>query len=856
MTQHDIVEDVMYVSDVQVQESPVHEVPDQDVVLRLEAVDKKYPGVHAIKNVSLTVRRGEVHALVGQNGAGKSTLVGIAAGSITADSGTVEIGGVAAADPSPAWCREQGLAIVYQEPALLPDLTVAENMRLSMPEELRPSVGDQVSWAEGILARWSNVASIDPRTPVRELQPDARFVVEIAKALAEEPKVIVLDEPTEHLLPPAVAELFRLVSEMIAAGGAVVYISHRLNEVKQIAHTVSVLRDGALVGTFTGADVTEQDVVNLVVGRKLTRGHTRADTRSSLLGDTLLQVTDFSGEGFDDLHLQVRAGEIVGFAGVEGQGQREVLRALGGLVGNHGTVEIDGRPVRTSSPTTALAGGIAYLPHDRHNEGILPGLSLRENASLASLGRFTRFGALSRLRERKATSETFASMRVKAPSPEVDITTLSGGNQQKVVLSRVLMTESTVILADEPTQGVDIGAREEIYTILREAAARGAAIIVLSSSAAELEQLCDRVIVFSRGKAAKELVGDELTEHGIAQAALSATGSRSRVGTALRKVTLGRKISRSDLTPAAILALATVLLAIVAILQSEFYLTSRNFGLILPLLATLAFFAMAQQVVMMIGGIDLSVGPLAGLLVVVGSFVLSAYKTPIGMIIGLVVLAIVAAVVGLVNWTLAVVVKINPLIATLVTYTAIQGIAYLLRPLPAGKIDPVFTSYASTKLGFVPIMLVVAIVVAVLLEVAMYRTMFGVRLRATGSQHATADRIGVRTKWITLAAYVSCSVLIVPAAVLLMAQAGTGNASIGDSYTLASIGAAVLGGASIFGGRGSFIGACLGAVLVIQINTVVQFIGLPLYWQQWLLGGLTIAAAAFYSKSRTLAERS
>jgi len=856
MTQQEIVEDVMYVSDVQVQEDPVHEIADQDVVLRLDAVDKKYPGVHAIKGVSLTVRRGEIHALVGQNGAGKSTLVGIAAGSITADSGTVEIGGVAATDPSPAWCREQGLAIVYQEPALLPDLTVAENMRLSMPEDRRPSVGEQVGWAEGILSRWSSVASIDPRTPVRELQPDARFVVEIAKAMAEEPKVIVLDEPTEHLLPPAVAELFRLVSELIDAGGAVVYISHRLNEVKQIAHTVSVLRDGALVGTFDGAEVTEQDVVNLVVGRELTRAHTRAETRTTALGDTLLEVTGFSGTGFDDLDLTVHVGEIVGFAGVEGQGQREVLRALGGLVAGRGTIELGGRAVKTSSPTAALAGGIAYLPHDRHHEGILPGLSLRENASLSSLGRLSRVGVLSRLRERKATSETFASMRVKAPSAEVDVATLSGGNQQKVVLSRVLMTESKLILADEPTQGVDIGAREEIYTILREAATRGAAIIVLSSSAAELEQLCDRVIVFSRGKAAKELVGDDLSEHGIAQAALSATGSRSRVGTALRKVTFGRKLARNDLTPAAILAIATILLAGVAISQSEFYLTARNFGLILPLLATLAFFAMAQQVVMMVGGIDLSVGPLAGLLVVVGSFVLSAYKTPIGMIIGLIVLALVAAVVGLVNWTLAVVVKINPLIATLVTYTAIQGIAYLLRPLPAGKIDPIFLSYASTKLGFIPIMIVLAIVVAVLLEFAMYRTLFGIRLRATGSAHATADRIGVRTKRITLIAYVGCSVLVVPAAVLLMAQAGTGNASIGDSYTLASIGAAVLGGASIFGGRGSFIGACLGAVLVIQINTVVQFIGLPLYWQQWLLGGLTIAAAAFYSKSRTLAERS
>nr|WP_287162545.1 ATP-binding cassette domain-containing protein [Rhodococcus sp. (in: high G+C Gram-positive bacteria)] len=849
-------DDVMSVIDTQSQRRAVTTDTDQEVVLRLDSVDKKYPGVHAIKGVSLDVRRGEVHALVGQNGAGKSTLVGIAAGSITADSGAVEIGGARTSHPTPQWCREQGLAIVYQEPALLPDLTVAENMRLSMPNHRRPAVKDQIGWATKILDRWNSVASIDPGTPVRELQPDARFVVEIAKALAEEPKVIVLDEPTEHLLPAAVTELFRLISELIDSGGAVVYISHRLNEVKQIAHTVSVLRDGALVGTFAGADVTEQDVVNLVVGKELTRTYTRAEASTVTLGDTLLDVADFSGSRFSDVDFSVRSGEIIGFAGVEGQGQREVLRALGGLVSNRGTVTLAGRNVKTSSPTAALAGGIAYLSHDRHNEGILPGLSLRENASLSALDRISRFGVIRGYRERKITSQAFAAMRVKAPSPEVDISTLSGGNQQKVVLSRVLMAESELILADEPTQGVDIGAREEIYSILRETAAGGSAIIVLSSSAAELEQLCDRVIVFSRGTVAKELSGEDLSEHGIAQAVLSATSSRSRVEATLAKVTLGRKIARNDLAPAAILATATILLGIVAISQSEFYLTTRNFGLILPLLATLMFFAMAQQVVMMIGGIDLSVGPLAGLLVVVGSFVLSAYKTPVGMLLGLIVLVVVAAVVGAVNWTLAVVVKINPLIATLVTYTAIQGIAYLLRPLPDGTIDPVFLSYVGSKLGFVPVMVIVAIAVAVILEVSMYRSIFGIRLRATGSAQDTADRIGVRTKRITLAAYVGCSILIVPAALLLMAQAGTGNASIGDSYTLASIGAAVLGGASIFGGRGSFVGACFGAVLVIQINTVVQFLDLPLYWQQWLLGALTVAAAALYSRTRTLTERS
>jgi len=827
------------------------------VVLRLDSVDKRYPGVHALKGVSLEVRSGEVHALVGENGAGKSTLVGVAAGSVSADSGTVEIGGEVTDQPTPDWAREAGLAIVYQEPALLPDLTVAENMGLAMPANHRPPVKDQVKWAREILNRWQSVAHIDPSLPVRELRPDARFVVEISRALAEEPQVIILDEPTEHLLPPAVEELFRLIQEHVKRGGAVVYISHRLGEVKRIADTVSVLRDGALVGTFEGSSVSERDVINLVVGHEIRpRGHRAEDDLSAK--PEVLKVGGFSGRAFHDVALTVRAGEILGFAGIEGQGQRDVLRALAGLSDGRGDVRVGERVVSTSSSASSKSGGILYLPQDRHNEGVFPHLSLRENAAVAALGRFSRLGWMSATRERRSIAERFSALRVKAPSAEVDITSLSGGNQQKVVLSRVLLAGTRVILADEPTQGVDVGAREDIYDILRQAAKEGLAVIVLSSSAAELEQLCDRVVVFSRGQVVAELFDDELTEHSITQAALTASKSKAaeKEEVARGRGSWMRRIARSDLTPSGVLLAAIVGLGVLAVSKTPFYLTERNFSLFLPLVATLAFFALAQQLVMMVGGIDLSVGPLASFLVVVGSFSLSAYKSPFGMVVGVAVLVIAAAAVGALNWLLATIVKINPLIATLVTFTLLQGLSFLLRPLPAGQIDPVFIDHVRTSWGFLPLMMILAVVAAVLLEVWLRRSRRGIRLRAAGSSPSTAHRVGVSTRWATVGAYVGCSVLIVPAAMLLMAQAGTGNPTIGDSYTLASIAAVVLGGASIFGGRGSFVGALMGAALIIQTNTVVQFLGLELYWQQWLLGGLTVVAVAFYSKSRSILERS
>ena len=845
MTEHDLAID-----------EHVTEAATAAVVLRMVEVDKRYPGVYALKSVSFDVRQGEVHALVGENGAGKSTLVGIAAGSVTSDSGHVEIGGEVISHPTPEACREAGLAIVYQEPALLPDLTVAENMRLGMPSHLRPTVRVQNDWAAGILAPWAKVASIDPRTPVREMKPDERFVVEIARAMAEDPRVVILDEPTEHLLPAAVAELFTLVDEAKARGAAIVYISHRLNEVKQIADRISVLRDGRLEGTFTGSDVSEQEVVNLVVGRQVERvqRQSRLIAQSSPIS---LDVAGLTGKGFTSVSLDVRRGEILGLAGIEGQGQRDFMRALAGLAKSSGEVRVNGSRAVVSSVRRAQSSGIAYLTHDRHNEGVLARLSVSENAAISAIGRFARATFVSGRRERDAVAREFESMRVKTPTLETDIDALSGGNQQKVMLSRVLLVDADVILVDEPTQGVDVGARAEIYEILRQASASGKTVVVLSSSAAELAELCDRVVVFSRGEAVRQLLGDDISEHSITQTALTATSSRveTQSESHAETATLWRKFVRSDQSPALVLLTLTVILGVVAAVQNEFYLTTRNFGLLLPLLAVLAFFALAQQVVMMIGAIDLSVGPLAGLLVVVASFVLTPDATGMGLVVGLLIVIGVAVLVGVLNWSLVTYAHINPLIATLVTYTGIQGIAFLLRPLPGGDISETVVDIAKAKIGFVPVFFVGAVVLALALEFALRRSLLGVRFRAVGSNDGIARKVGVNSKLIALAAFVGCSVVVVPAAILLMAQARTGNATIGDTYVLASIAAVVLGGASIFGGRGSFLGAIMGAVLFTQMNTVVQFLGLDLYWQLWLLGGLTIIAAAFYSKTRSLTER-
>lgn len=826
-----------------------------DVVLRLHQADKRYPGVHALKDVSLTVRRGEVHALVGENGAGKSTLVGVAAGTVHADSGVVEIDGERAERPTPEWSRERGLAIVYQEPALLPDLTVAENMRLGVAEHLRPDVGEQKEWAAERLERWGRAAHIDPGAHVRDLRPDERFLVEIAKAVAGNPSVLILDEPTEHLLPEAVAELFHEISEIVRQGSAVVYISHRIREVKQIASTISVLRDGALKGTFPAAEVSEVDIINLIVGRKL-EARFPAKPTSDTFGEVVLQVKDFSGPGHSLVTMEVRQGEIVGLAGIDGHGQRETMRSLAGLTKSVGSVLVKSVPVRPRTTSRAKKGGFSYLPNDRHTEGLLKGLNVRENATIRALDKMSTLGIVQPRRERQAVLDQIRAYNIKTPSSSTPVESLSGGNAQKVMLSRTLLTGSPVILADQPTQGVDVGARAEIYGILRDAAEGGACVLVCSSDAAELEGLCDRVLIFSRSNVVHSLEGEEVTERNITESALTATAERHRHDSWSDKYRSGwRRWTQSDLAPAVVLALATLVLGIVAATNNASYLTTRNFGLVLPLLAILAFVALGQQLVMMIGGIDLSVGPLMGLIAVVASFTLTPAQTGAGLAVGLVIVLVVAILVGSLNWFLTTVVHINPLVATLITYTAIQGVALLMRPVPEGVFAEPVTTLVGASLGFLPIAVIVAVAAALLLEAMLYRSLIGIKLRAVGSALTTAEKVGVRSRRTAFVAYVGCSLLAAVAALLLLPQVGSGNASSGITYTLASISAVVLGGASVFGGRGSFIGAFLGAALITQLNTVVQFLALSSYWQQYLLGGLTIVAAAFYSKTRSSGAR-
>jgi ABC-type sugar transport system ATPase subunit len=496
------------------------------VVLSLRGVSKAFGAVRALRDVSVDCRAGEVHALVGENGSGKSTLLGVASGFLAPDHGTVEIGGRERRRVSPAETRRLGLGIAYQTYSHVLDLSVAENLYLAAPPKLRPRYGRMGEWAAARLAQFE--LDIPLTASTGSLSLVQRQLLEVVKALLAEPKVLLLDEPTTALGPQEVDRLHALVLEQSRAGVGIVYVSHRLPEILGIADRVSVLRDGVCQGTFDAASMSEESLVALMIGRPLQLAfperHEPAGPR-----EVLLAVSGLAGDRFGPIDLDVAKGEILGLAGAEGNGQLQFLRALAGVERAVGKVTCDGRELDSASPLAALRAGVVLLSGDRSGESLFPVLSVRVNATIQVLRRLGRMGFLQRRRERRTVDDLAGRLRIRMASIEQPVQSLSGGNQQKVSLTRpFLRGDVKVILAEEPTQGVDVAARFDIYDALREKAREGVATIVKSSDPLELSGLCDRVLVMSRGAIVDEIHGDDLGERRIVEAIVGSGLGRGR----------------------------------------------------------------------------------------------------------------------------------------------------------------------------------------------------------------------------------------------------------------------------------------------------------------------------------------
>jgi len=489
--------------------------------LLLSSVTKTYPGVVALADVSLSFNAGEVHAILGENGAGKSTLIKAIAGAIVPDSGTITVAGTTHREMTPAAARAAGIEVIYQEFNLVPTLSVAENICLGEYGGWRADFGAMRHRARELLDELG--VAIDPETLVRDLPSSQQQLVEIAKALAKRPRILIMDEPTAPLSVAEVESLFRMVRKARDGGACILYISHRMDEIFALADRVSVLRDGRQVGTLAIGDTDRDGLIRLMVGRTLSDTY---PSRPAPTGEVALEVRSLSGNGSRDISFSLHRGEILGVAGLVGAGRTEMAKVIFGAAKlESGEVLLDGKRVAFRTPTQAIAAGIGLIPENRKEEGCFLDQSIRWNISIAALKRITRSLLVDRKAEQGIARQYFDRLRVKAPSLEQRVGNLSGGNQQKVVIAKTLAGQSRVMIFDEPTRGIDVGARAEIYRLMTDLAAEGIAILMITSDMEELLGMSDRILVLHEGRVTGMIPREGATQETVLALASSSTES-------------------------------------------------------------------------------------------------------------------------------------------------------------------------------------------------------------------------------------------------------------------------------------------------------------------------------------------
>jgi rhamnose transport system ATP-binding protein len=797
----------------------VHDAP---VLLELVDITRSFPGVVPLENVSLTLAAGEVHALVGENGAGKSTLINVVAGLLAPDSGQLWLRGRPVAWASPVEARKQGVVAVHQEAELFPTLSVAENMALE--QGLPCGAAGWVHWRD-IYASAARAAALlceplDLRQEAEYLSVARRHMTQIVAAMSHGAVVLVLDEPTSALTAGESQWLFHQIERLKTSGVGILYVSHRQDEIFRLADRITVLRDGRRVWSGPRDAIDREELIRQMVGRRRASQIQNAPARRTGRGGvTRLTVEHLTAadDRFADISLEVRAGEILGVYGLVGAGRSEFAQALFGLRQiRAGNIAIDGRRRGISSPAQAARAGLAFVPEDRLRQGVFRGLSVRANTVVSSL-RNLKFGILaSAARERTATIEQIAALDIKCRGTEQTIGQLSGGNQQKVVLARWLLTRPGVLILDEPTRGIDVGAKAEIHGIVRRLADDGAAVVMISSDLLEVMENSDRVVVFRAGRIAGEFLPVDTTPEAITAAALP----RGPVAPIERLS--GRRTARR-VTSEIALAVAVAVMFLALGLSTNTFFTSGNLRGLLASASVLSILALGAAGIILGGGIDISLGSLLALSAGIGGLVLKLPYHPAAIIPAAIGASLaIGTLGGLLNATLTLAGRVHPIVVTLGTMTIFRG---LLISLTGGDsitdLPRAFTSWSTTPLWGVNGSVMLGALVALTAYICLNRLRLGRHILALGSSPNAARLVGISKPRAWLVSFATGGLLAALAGMLELSQTGAMQSGMGTGYELQAIAAAVIGGVSISGGRGSVLGVCLGALLLSLIYNAV-----------------------------------
>jgi ribose transport system ATP-binding protein len=839
--------------------------------LRLEGVTKRYGGVTALADVNFECSLGSIHAVVGENGAGKSSLMKVIAGVIRPDEGRIYVDNTLVRFTSPSDATRYGISCIFQELSLLPDLSVSDNISIIDPPKRFGLIdrSRQRKRAREILHEMG-CTDIHPSDRAKDLPLSRQQLVEIAKALIRKSRLIILDEATSALTAKDVDQLYKIVRQLRDRGLAILYISHRMHEIAALADTCSVFRNGKHIETFPMAGKRTAEIVPLMIGREIAQAfppkleQTASDSGG---GDAVginvkpgsemaaIEVRNLRWEKvLHDVSVSVKKGEIVGLGGLDGQGQSEFLLALFGVLRSvEGELLINGLPRSIAHPNQAkaLGVGMALIPEDRKTQGLLLPMSIRDNLVLAAAPDLSKHGVIDRKRERVAIDEVVRRLQIKVNDLDAPVRTLSGGNQQKVVIGKWLMKEPRILLLNDPTRGIDVGTKQEVYRLIRELAGAGIAILFYSTDYEELIALCDRVVVCYGGKLIRELEGEDVNEHNLITASLNISGEFARAEASSSVSEAGdprqtksqafRRFWRQNAGPFTALFVFAAMFLLFSI-QQQNGLSTNVLTSVSNKAVVLALVAMGQTLVILTGGFDLSAGMIMTMACCLASVVLNGSPGQIALGAILVLGSGLAA--GAINAAMVVFGRIQPIIVTLATGAIYFGVALWLRPSPGGEVSEELSNALTYDLAGIPTTLLLLAGIWFFVWWPFRNSVVGRNCYALGSAEGAAYMSGLAIGRSRFAAYSLAGVLAAAGGFLLalISLSGEASASQGGLYTLNSIAAVAIGGTSLFGGSGGMIGSILGALVLRTISDLLFVFNAPALWQPLFQGFILLAA--------------
>lgn len=831
-------------------------------LLRAKDLFKSFGAAPVLTGVDLELWPGEVHVLMGENGAGKSTLLKILSGIHAPDSGQIWVDEKPIVFLSPLVAQEAGIALLPQEPSIFPDLTVAENIFMGRQPLSGPA--RLLAWrsmhakARELLS--SLGVSVNTNEKMGALSLAAQGMVEMARALSLNARILILDEPTAALSPEETKDLFRVVSELRARGVAIVFVSHRLDEVFQIGDRITVLRDGKFISTLLPEQTTPDEVIRLMVGREAGALYEHVGGEP---GEVVLDVKNLRRDGFfRDISFQVRAGEIVGMAGLVGAGRTEVCEAIFGVTSaDGGEVRLNGGAFDNRSPRESVNRGLAYVPEDRQRHGLLLAAPISHNITLPVLREMSRLGFIERQRERQTATEMGQRLHLRA-ARDVDQAAgeLSGGNGQKVVLAKWLLTRPRVLILDEPTRGIDIGAKVEVHRLIGELAREGMAILMVSSDLPEVLAMSDRVLVMREGHLAGEFARAQASPESVMTAATRALPPAQRDDAGIEVTQLSSSSSvpapksgtsfletLSRFRETGILAVLLLLIALVSLRNPQFLTLSNARSILLDIPLTLVV-AMGMTTLILSRNIDLSVGSILGLCAMAVGM---AFKSnpdlpiPLALLLGIGL----GTALGAINGALVTVGRVPAIIATLGTLSVYRGLIFILsgsRSIDASDLPNGLIALSQTSPLVIPWIVIFALVVALAMHVFLRSTRGGRTLYAIGSSPPAARVRGLPIDRTIFGAFTLTGTLAGLAGVMAASRyAAVDPATTGSGFELGVIAATIIGGTNVLGGSGSVSGTFLGCLLLGTIQNALVVSNLSAFWQLAIYGAIILFSVAF-----------